>query len=166
MNRNYTVEKYMDLVRQLREHRPDIAITTDIIVGFPGETAEDFQATCDLVEKIRYHSAYSFKYSDRPQAKSVDFANKIPEDIKSKRLAILQKRIDEIGLERNREYIGKIMEIMVEGESKGQDNQWNGRTTTNNIVHFTSPTSYKPGHFVTVKITEACQNSLRGEIDD
>jgi len=166
MNRKYTIERYLELVDQLRENRPDIAITTDIIVGFPGESDEDFQGTYDLIEKIRYHGAYSFKYSDRPQAKSVDFANKVPEEIKTKRLALLQKKIDEICLERNREYVGKTMEIMVEGESKGQENQWNGRTTTNHIVHFTSPRSYKPGHFVTVKISEACQNSLRGHIDD
>lgn len=166
MNRKYTRESYLELVDKLRANRPDIAMTTDIIVGFPGETDADFQATFDLVETVRYHGAYSFKYSDRPQTKSAEFSNKVPEQVKSERLAILQKRIDEIGFERNTEYIGKTLEIMVEGESKGQDLQWNGRTDTNLIVHFQNAQSLTPGMFIQVTITEACQNSLRGQIND
>lgn len=166
MNRKYTIETYFDLIDQLRQHRSDIAITTDIIVGFPGETDDDFQLTYDLVEKVRYHGAYSFKYSDRPQTKSAKFDAKVPEELKIKRLAALQKRIDEICLERNREYIGNVLEIMVEGQSKGQSNQWNGRSSTNHIVHFDSHIPLQPGQLVPILIDEACQNSLRGKIHD
>nr|MBF0221964.1 tRNA (N6-isopentenyl adenosine(37)-C2)-methylthiotransferase MiaB [Desulfobulbaceae bacterium] len=166
MNRKYSVDTYYELIEQLRRHRSDIAITTDIIVGFPGESDNDFQATYDLVEKVRYHGAYSFKYSDRPHTKSAKFDCKVPEAIKIKRLAVLQKRIDEICLERNQEYIGQALEIMVEGQSKGQNNQWNGRTTTNHIVHFTCRSALEPGQLVTIEIDEACQNSLRGHMYD
>jgi len=164
MNRHYTIETYLDLVKRLRAARPDIALTTDIIVGFPGETEEDFQATMDLVANIRYHGAYSFKYSDRPQAKSVSFAGKLAEDVKGERLAGLQKRINRIVLERNHEYIGKIEQVMVEGKSRAQHDQWSGRTGSNHIVNFTANQALQPGQIVTVEITEACLHSLRGTL--
>lgn len=164
MNRKYSRTRYLELVDALRQYRPGIAITTDIIVGFPGETEADFQATFDLVEQVRFHGAYSFKYSDRPQAKSIHFADKVPEEVKAARLAILQKRIDEIILERNREYLHRTEQVMVESENKGREGQWHGRTGTNNIVHFDSPVPLKPGQMVDVLITEACEHSLRGEL--
>lgn len=164
MNRNYTRERYIELVDHLRANRPDIAITTDIIVGFPGETEADFEQTFELLNEVRYHGAFSFKYSDRPQAKSVDFDNKIPEEIKTERLAKLQKRIDEIVVERNREYINRLESIMVESQHANQGGKWHGRTSSNHIVHFDSPTPLVPGQLVNVLITEACQHSLRGEL--
>ncbi len=164
MNRKYSRARYLELVYALRQYRPDIAITTDIIVGFPGESEADFQATLDLVERIRFHGAYSFKYSDRPQAKSVDFEDKVPEEIKATRLAILQRRIDEIILERNKEYLDRVEQVMVESENKGRAGHWYGRTGTNNIVHFKSNAPLNPGHMVDVLITEACEHSLRGEL--
>ena len=164
MNRRYTREHYLELVRALRSYRPDIAITTDIIVGFPGESEEEFQETYSLVEEVRYHGAFSFKYSDRPQAKSVEFAGKLPEEVKSARLATLQRRIDEIVLERNREYVNLTQTVMVEGENKGREGQWHGRTSTNHIVNFDGAVPLSPGQMVEVRITEACQHSLRGEL--
>jgi tRNA-2-methylthio-N6-dimethylallyladenosine synthase len=164
MNRKYSKARYLELVDALRTYRPDIAITTDIIVGFPGETEEDFHETFSLVEQVRYHGAFSFKYSDRPQAKSVDFADKVPEEIKSARLAILQKRIDEIVQERNAEYVGRIEPVMIESENKNRDGQWHGRTSSNHIVHFDSNAALTPGQIMDVRITEACQHSLRGEL--
>jgi tRNA-2-methylthio-N6-dimethylallyladenosine synthase len=164
MSRKYSRARYLELVDSLRQYRPDIAITTDIIVGFPGETEADFQATFDLVEQVRFHGAYSFKYSDRPQAKSIHFTDKVSEEEKSERLAILQRRIDEIILERNREYLNRTEQVMVESENKGRDGQWHGRTGTNNIVHFDSDTPLHPGQMVDVQITEACEHSIRGEL--
>ncbi|MDD5760034.1 MAG: tRNA (N6-isopentenyl adenosine(37)-C2)-methylthiotransferase MiaB [Desulfobulbaceae bacterium] len=164
MNRKYSRTRYLELIDALQQYRPDIAITTDIIVGFPGETEADFQATFDLVEQVRFHGAYSFKYSDRPQAKSIHFADKVSEEEKAARLAILQKRIDEIIIERNREYLGRIEQIMVESENKGREGQWHGRTGTNNIVHFHSANRLYPGQMVDVLITEACEHSIRGEL--
>ena len=164
VNRKYSVESYLEKVEKLRSYRPEIALTTDIIVGFPGETDSDFQATMDLVKKVRYHGAFSFKYSSRPPAKSCEFEDTVPEEEKSKRLAELQSLQKEITLERHKEYIGQELELMIEGESKAVDGQWAGRSNFNHIVNFNSQQSFVPGQIVRVSITEACLNSLRGEL--
>jgi len=161
MNRKYTIEDYLAKVEALRQVRPDIVITTDIIVGFPGETDNDFQGTMDLLETVRYQSAYSFKYSDRPQAKSVAFEDKIDERVKSERLHRLQDRQTAISLQENQKYEGSVQTVMVEGESKNADGQWSGRTTSNIIVNFDGP-SLTPGQEVQVMITDGLHNSLRG----
>ncbi len=163
MNRKYTIEQYLEKVAALRQVRPDIAITTDIIVGFPGETDEDFQATMQLLDTVRYHGAFSFKYSDRPQAKSIAFDNKISEQIKSDRLKILQERQNDISLQKNREYEGSVQTVMVEGESKNGEGQWSGRTTSNIIVNFDGP-ALSPGQEIHVKITDGLLHSLRGDM--
>ncbi|NOX25631.1 MAG: tRNA (N6-isopentenyl adenosine(37)-C2)-methylthiotransferase MiaB [Deltaproteobacteria bacterium] len=162
MNRKYSIETYLDLVRRLRAARPDIAITTDIIVGFPGESEDDFQATMNLVANVRYHGAYSFKYSDRPQARSTAFTGKLSEEVKGERLARLQKRIGQIVMARNQEYTGKNYEVMVEGRNKSRPDQWFGRTASNHIVNFTGAKSLQAGQIIDVKVIEACQHSLRG----
>ena len=161
MNRKYSIEEYLEKIDSLRHIRPDIALTTDIIVGFPGETDEDFQATMDLLETVRYHGAYSFKYSDRPQAKSVAFGDKVDENIKSERLKLLQEKQNSISLQINKDYEGSTQTIMVEGESKNGDGQWSGRTRSNIIVNFYGP-ALSPGQEVQVKITEGLLHSLRG----
>ncbi|MFC1845471.1 tRNA (N6-isopentenyl adenosine(37)-C2)-methylthiotransferase MiaB, partial [Thermodesulfobacteriota bacterium] len=161
MNRKYSIEEYLEKIDSLRHTRPNIALTTDIIVGFPGETDEDFQATMDLLETVRYHGAYSFKYSDRPQAKSVAFGDKVDENIKSERLKLLQEKQNSISLQINKDYEGSTQTIMVEGESKNGDGQWSGRTRSNIIVNFYGP-ALSPGQEIQVKITEGLLHSLRG----
>ncbi|MGW8160807.1 MAG: tRNA (N6-isopentenyl adenosine(37)-C2)-methylthiotransferase MiaB, partial [Desulfobulbales bacterium] len=163
MNRKYTIEQYLERVATLRAARPDIALTTDIIVGFPGETDEDFQATMQLLNTVRYHSAFSFKYSDRPQAKAVAFDNKVDEQVKAERLKILQERQNDITLQRNRQYEGSIASVMVEGESRSGDGQWSGRTMSNIIVNFDG-SDLIAGQTVNVRITEGLLHSLRGVI--
>ncbi|MBI5558805.1 MAG: tRNA (N6-isopentenyl adenosine(37)-C2)-methylthiotransferase MiaB [Deltaproteobacteria bacterium] len=164
MNRRYTIELYLEKVEKLRSYYPQLALTTDIIVGFPGESRADFQATMDLIEKVRYHAAFSFKYSSRPPAKSCQMAETVSREEKEERLAELQERLSSITLERNREYIGQRLELMVEGESKAADGQWSGRSGTNHIVNFQSPDVLAPGNLVQVIIREACLHSLRGEL--
>ncbi len=164
MNRKYSIEQYLKKVEGLRQYCPDIAITTDIIVGFPGETDEDFAATMLLLEKVRYHSAYSFKYSDRPNTVSAGFGNKVPQEVKTARLARLQTRQQEITNECHLAYVGQVLEIMVEGESRTGDGQWSGRTGSNHIVNFTGPAAINPGQILRVKIDEACLHSLRGSL--
>jgi tRNA-2-methylthio-N6-dimethylallyladenosine synthase len=115
----------------------------------------------DLLETVRYHGAYSFKYSDRPQAKSVAFDDKVDEQIKSERLRRLQERQNTISLQENRKYEGSIQTVMIEGESKNGDGQWSGRTMSNIIVNFHT-TALSPGQEVQVKITEGLLHSLRG----
>ncbi len=165
MNRHYTIEHYRDRVAALRAVRSDIALTTDIIIGFPGENEEDFQATMNLVRDIRYHGAYSFKYSDRPQARSAAFADKVSEEVKSRRLSLLQEEINRIAAERNKEYVGRVQEVMVEGKSRHSPGQWSGRAAANHIVNFKSNASLNPGDIIDITITEACLHSLRGQHD-
>lgn len=161
MNRKYSIAEYIGLVEKLREYRPEIAITTDIIVGFPGETDEDFEQTMQLLETIRYHGSFSFKYSDRPGTRANEFENKVDEQVKSSRLARFQLRQDEIGLERNQEYVGTIQEILLE---ECQEDEVKGRTATNQIVHALGKTDKKPGDFIQATITDAGQHSLRGHL--
>lgn len=163
MNRKYTTAQYLDRVARLKSERPDIAITTDIIVGFPGETEEDFQATMQLLETVRYHGSFSFKYSDRPDTRAVHLDGKLSEADKGRRLQEFQKRQDEISLERNREYVGTTKSLLVETNSDGQ---LMGRTVTNHIVHV-SPAAGQvtPGSFVDVHITFAGQHSLKGSLE-
>jgi len=162
MNRKYTVADYLDKVRNLRRYCPDITLSTDIIVGFPGETDEDFEQTMQLLETVRFHSSFSFKYSDRPGTRSAAFGDKVAEQVKADRLSRFQTRQDRISLERNREYVGRIVEVMVEGA--GKNNHLQGRTAGNHIVHFPGPpgSAFRPGDMVMVRINRAGQHSLAG----
>ncbi len=164
MNRKYSIESYLEKVEKLRGYCPEIVLTTDIIVGFPGESEDDFAATMGLIEKVRYHGAFSFKYSSRPPAKSCDFDEIVSEEDKSRRLALLQCRQKEITLERHKEFIGQDVELMVEGQSKAAHGQWAGRSDTNHIVNFHCQETLVPGQIVRVIITEACFNSLRSTL--
>lgn len=162
MNRNYSREDYLKKVAALRSFRPDISLATDIIVGFPGESEEDFLETMDLLETVRFHGSFSFKYSDRPQTRSSDFPDKVPEADKARRLHTFQQRQDEICLERNREYLGRTVEVMLE-QSDGPVGK--GRTAFNQIVHFPlQDQGLQPGDLLSVRIVHAGNHSLRGEM--
>jgi len=159
MNRKYTREKYLELVESLRRYCPEIALTTDIIVGFPGESTKDFMETMNLLETVRFHGSFSFKYSDRPGTASVKLNNKVSEEDKSERLAFFQKRQKEISLERNLEFLDKSLEVLV--ESCGEDS-YKCRTKTNHVVHVDSTLPLTPGQLVNVKINHAGHHSLKG----
>ena len=162
MNRKYRVADYLEKVDRLKKVRPDIAITTDIIVGFPGESEADFQATLDLLEKVRYHGSFSFKYSDRPETRAADLDGKLSEEEKGRRLQVFQKRQDEISLERNREYCGSRCSVLVE---KSDNGSLMGRTVTNHIVHVgQAPATILPGDLVDVDIFFAGNHSLKGRL--
>jgi len=161
MNRKYTIAQYMDKVDRLIAYCPDIALTTDVIVGFPGETENDFEQTMALLEQVRFHGSFSFKYSDRPGTRASEFTDKVDEKVKSARLARFQMRQDEISLERNREYVGKCKEVMIEDIG---ENGSRGRTETNHIVHFAECLPYAPGEIITARIIFAGQHSLKGEV--
>jgi len=161
MHRKYTRELYLEKVAELRSFCPDIALSTDVIVGFPGETEEDFAQTMSLLETVRFHGSFSFKYSDRPGTRSASFPDKIEEQVKGERLERFQRRQDEISLERNREFLGRSVEVMVEGRS---ELAVQGRTGSNHIVHFSGPEYLQPGDVVMVTINHAGQHSLNGEL--
>ena len=162
MNRKYTIEEYLQKVESLRSYRPEIALATDMIIGFPGETDADFEQTIDLLKTVQYHGSFSFKYSDRPNTRSADFPDKVPEEIKSKRLRIFQNLQDEISLTRNKGYLGSEVEVMIESVTP---ERCKGRTPTNHIVHFPQPQDVRcPGDLVHVKINHAGKHSLKGLI--
>ncbi len=162
MNRKYTSEMYLEKVNILKGYRPDIALATDIIVGFPGESDFDYQETMDLLNTVRFHGSFSFKYSDRPGTRSEQFDDKVPEDVKSERLKIFQSRQDQISLERNNEYVGSNLEVIVE---KINDGSIQGRALTNHIVHF-QPKGPSPevGDIVFVVVENAGKHSLKGKL--
>lgn len=163
MNRKYTKEEYLEKIRKLKTAIPDIGITTDIIVGFPGETEEDFKDTLDMLEKVRYQEIFSFKYSDRPFTLAQKLNNKISEEEKERRLKIVHDTQAKITKEIYESYIGKEVEVLVEDFSVKNKEMLMGRTSTNIIVNFKTPRLDLKGALVKVFIKEAGKHSLRGE---
>jgi tRNA-2-methylthio-N6-dimethylallyladenosine synthase len=162
MNRGYAREEYLEKVNQLRKACPQINITSDMIVGFPGEEEADFQSTLDVVEQVQFDDLFSFNYSDRPYTRAAEFQDKVPEEVSRRRLMELQARQRTITLRRNKIWEGRQVEALVEGCSKENTEEKMGRTRTNHIVNF--PGTDDPiGSLVQVRIVKAFANSLRGE---
>ena len=162
MNRVYTIESYRDLVRRIHEALPEAALTTDLIVGFPGETDDDFQELLAFLKEIRYDSAYTFIYSKRSGTPAATMENQVDELVKKERLNQLMAVQNTISLEINQVLQGKVLEVMVEGPSKHDAAVWNGRTRTNKIVLFPHGEE-KAGDFIQVKITQPQTWVLKGE---
>jgi tRNA-2-methylthio-N6-dimethylallyladenosine synthase len=162
MNRGYTREDYLEKIRSLRRRCPDIGITTDLIVGFPGETDEDFAATREMVERVQFDEFFSFKYSDRPRTSASAFADKVPEEVSRSRLAGIQTLQQKITGQRNKRWEGREVEVLVEGRSKNKAEESTGRTRTHHLVNFPG-NHYPEGARVRLKITRANAHSLRGE---
>lgn len=163
MNRRYVADDYLRKVDKLREACPHISISTDIIVGFPGESEIDFQKTIDLMEKVRFDSSFSFKYSVRSGTAAERLDDKIPESVKRDRLMKVQKLQERHTLERNRALKGSVEDVLVEGLSKNSATDVMGRTRTNRIVNFEGDTKLI-GEKVFVRICDAYIHSLRGEL--
>jgi tRNA-2-methylthio-N6-dimethylallyladenosine synthase len=164
MGRSYTKAHYLSLIDALRKSCPQIAITTDIIVGFPGETEEDFQETLAILESIQFDSIFSFKYSDRPNTKANNLPNKLPEEEKSRRLSLIIELQKEISRKLNMALIGSHQEVLVYGHGR-EPNQLAGRTGNFKIVHFPGQKELI-GELVTVSITNSGPVTLKGEIID
>ncbi|MFH1626325.1 MAG: tRNA (N6-isopentenyl adenosine(37)-C2)-methylthiotransferase MiaB [Pseudomonadota bacterium] len=163
MNRGYTAEEHLTKVEELRKVCPDIAITSDIIVGFPGETEEDFEETLELMGIVQFDGLFSFKYSDRTETKASNLRDKIDEEIKGKRLTILQAYQKLCTLAKNRALEGKDEKILVEGQSKTNAARLTGRTRSNKVVNFEGSFDLI-GSTVPVRIRRAFLNSLEGEV--
>ncbi|MFY9680835.1 MAG: MiaB/RimO family radical SAM methylthiotransferase [Candidatus Sulfotelmatobacter sp.] len=165
MQRLYTREQYLERVAWMKEAKREISITSDVIVGFPGETEEDFEETLSLLEEVGYDSVFTFKYSPRPNTPSLALEDAIPDEEKARRLEVLMAKQREIQITRYKKYIGTIAEVMVEGrnESRGQ---WIGRTSQNKTLNFTAPEAAAPkvGSYVPVRATASFPNSLVGEL--
>jgi tRNA-2-methylthio-N6-dimethylallyladenosine synthase len=166
MRRGYTREQYIPLTERLRSTRPDISITTDVIVGFPGETMADFEQSLQLIDEIQFDNIFSFRYSERRRTLASRLPGRIDEGEKQRRLHALQERQREITLAKNRLLEGTMQEVLVEGRSKRAGKQLTGRTTGNKVVNFDAKAHNLKGEVVTVRIVEGLQNSLLGELVD
>jgi len=161
MNRRYTREAYLEKIAQLRQQCPGIAITSDVIVGFPGETEADFDETMDLIRAVQLDDMFSFKYSNRPNTTASNFLNQVHEEEKSRRLGELQTYQKKVTLSKHQTMEGKVQLVLVEGTSKKSSQEWMGRTRTNKIVNFPGPSDLL-GKTVPVRIEKAYIHSLKG----
>src|SRR5438876_3502199 len=160
MRRTYGRERYLRLVGELRAAIPDLALTTDIIVGFPGETERDFEETVEVVEEVGYDGAFTFVYSPRQGTEAATMPDQVPEDVKRERIERLVEVVQRIAAARNRERIGRVEEVLVEGPSRTDPALLRGRTRRNTTVNF--PGTANPGELVNVQIDEATSTTLRG----
>ena len=163
MNRHYNRQRYMEIVEKLRATCPDLSISTDIIVGFPGETEEDFLDTLSLVREVEYDSAFTFIYSPRVGTPAAKYDDQIPENIKHDRFDRLLDEVNRCSAKKNSEYLGRIVTVMVDGPSKNDAGAWSGRTDTFKLVNFTSEEPLTEGQMVSVRITETKTFSLDGK---
>ena len=165
MNRGYTRERYLEIVSRLRQVCPDIRLSSDIIVGFPGETAEDFAATMSLLEEVRYAEIYSFIYSPRSGTVAAEIVDDTPAQVKHERFNQMLTMQQEISRQTWEADVGTVQEVLVEGESKMGEGQLFGRSTWNRIINFSGPAELA-GRLVSVKIKKSFRNSLLGELSE
>ncbi|MCB1645048.1 MAG: MiaB/RimO family radical SAM methylthiotransferase, partial [Pseudomonadales bacterium] len=164
MKRGHTILEYKSKIRRLRKIRPDISMSSDFIVGFPGETEADFEATMDLIREIGFDHSFSFIYSARPGTPAADLPDDTPMEVKKERLQRLQHQINQQAQQISRTMVGTVQNVLVTGVSKKDPGQLQGRTENNRVVNFRADDHSLTGQFVQVTITEALPNSLRGTL--
>jgi tRNA-2-methylthio-N6-dimethylallyladenosine synthase len=160
MRRTYSRERYARLVGDLRGAIPDLALTTDIIVGFPGEAEDDFRETLEVVEEVGFDGAFTFVYSPRAGTEAAAMPDQIPEELKRERIERLVEVVQRVAAERNAERVGRVEEVLVEGPSRTEPDVLRGRTRRNTTVNFTGDAA--PGELVSVAITSATSTTLAG----
>jgi tRNA-2-methylthio-N6-dimethylallyladenosine synthase len=160
MRRTYSRERYLRLVDELRSAIPDLALSTDLIVGFPGETEDDFRETIAAVEEVGFDSAFTFIYSPRAGTEAASMADQVPDDVKHERIARLVDVVQRAAGTRNQERVGNVEEVLVEGPSRTDPDVLRGRTRRNTTVNFSGTAA--PGELVDVRIDEASSMTLRG----
>ena len=163
MKRGHTVLEYKQKIRRLREIRPDISLSSDFIVGFPGETERDFEDTMKLIEEMNFDASFSFIFSARPGTPAASLPDTTPLEVKKERLVKLQARINEQAMAISKAMVGTVERVLVEGHSKKDPRQLAGRTENNRVVNFDGPEGLV-GQFADVTITEALSNSLRARL--
>ena len=165
MQRLYTREQYLERIAWMRAAKREISITTDVIVGFPGETEADFEQTLGLLDEVEYDGIFGFKYSPRPNTPSLQLEDAVPEAEKARRLTVLQEKQREIQRRRNQRHVGQIVEVMVEGRNDARG-QWIGRTSQNKVLNFRAMEAVLPhvGGYISVVTTGSFPNSLLGEM--
>jgi len=165
MKRNYSAEEYREKISRLRAIRPRLSLSSDFIIGFPGETDADFEATMELVRSVRFDNSFSFIYSPRPGTPAAALADHVPLEVKKARLQKLQALITELAEETSREMVGAIERVLVEGPSRKDPDMLSGRTENNRVVNFKGDPGYI-GRFVNLEVSQALPNSLRGQVLD
>jgi tRNA-2-methylthio-N6-dimethylallyladenosine synthase len=165
MQRLYTREQYLERISWIKAARREISLTTDVIVGFPGETEAEFQQTLSLLDDVEYDGVFSFKYSPRPNTPALILEDAIPDEEKARRLAVLMEHQRDIQKRRNQRHLGTVLEVMIEGRNEARG-QWIGRTSQNKTLNFTvpEPSSREAGSYVSVLITGSFPNSLLGQM--
>jgi len=165
MQRLYTREEYLERISWIHSSKRDLSITTDLIVGFPGETEREFEETLSLLDVVGYDGAFTFKYSPRPNTPALRLDDAIPDSEKARRLAVLNEKQKQISAHRNRRHVGRTIEVMVEGKNPVRG-QWIGRTSQIKVLNFTAPegVDLKTGSYVNVRVTSSFPNSLVGEL--
>jgi tRNA-2-methylthio-N6-dimethylallyladenosine synthase len=164
MNRGYTRGRYLELIAELRQTVPGIALSTDLIVGFPGESEEDFEATVEMVEEVGYDSLFAFRYSPRPRTPAAGFPDQVPEADKTRRLSRLLEVANTVGARKNAALLGREVEVLVDGVSKKDSRLLSGRTRCNRVVNFDGRGRRLHGELVRVRITQAMPHSLKGSL--
>ncbi|MCK9469737.1 MAG: MiaB/RimO family radical SAM methylthiotransferase, partial [Porticoccaceae bacterium] len=164
MKRGHTVLEYKSKIRKLRKIRPDISISSDFIIGFPGETEKDFEDTMKLIHEIGFDTSFSFVYSARPGTPAAELPDDTPEEVKKQRLQILQARIEQHAQTISQSMVGTTQRLLVTGISRKDPGQLQGRTENNRVVNFSSDDHGLIGTFADALITEALPNSLRGQL--
>jgi tRNA-2-methylthio-N6-dimethylallyladenosine synthase len=167
MQRLYTRDQYLERISWIHAAQRDLSITTDLIVGFPGETEQDFEQTLSLLDEVGYDSAFTFKYSPRPNTPAISLDDAIPDAEKSRRLAVLNEKQKQISAHRNKRHLGQTLQVMVEGKNAARG-QWIGRTSQIKVLNFTAAAGaeLKTGSYVDVRVTGSFPNSLAGDIAD
>ena len=160
MRRTYDRSRYLELVERLRAAIPDLALGTDVIVGFPGETDEDFAQTLEVVEEVRYESAFTFIFSPRAGTEAASMPDQVPDEVKHERLERLVEVVQRVGAERNAERVGSVEEVLVEGASRTDPALLRGRTRRNTMVNFSGAAA--PGDLVDVLIDASTSTTLHG----
>jgi tRNA-2-methylthio-N6-dimethylallyladenosine synthase len=163
MQRLYTRDQYLGRISWMKSAQRDISITSDIIVGFPGETEHDFEETLTLLDEVQYDAVFAFKYSPRPNTPAIGLEDTIPDAEKSRRLAVLLEKQRVIQQRRNQKHLGEQVEVMVEGKNDAR-RQWVGRTSQNKTLNFTAAEELELGIYLSVRVTTALPNSLVGEL--
>jgi len=162
MQRTYTREEYLEKIALIRSARRSISVTSDIIVGFPGETEQDVEETLSLLDTAQFDGVFASQYSPRPNTSAVHLGDAVPEEEKRRRLGVVQERQHKIQIVRNDALVGQTYEVLVDGTSR-RPGQWSGRSSSNRILNFASPYSDLLGQYVRVRVTRASPNSLVGE---
>jgi tRNA-2-methylthio-N6-dimethylallyladenosine synthase len=164
MNRSYTRERYLELIDELRSAVPDVALSTDLIVGFPGETEGDFAQTLDMVERIGYDNVFVFRYSPRPGTPAAAMSDQLPLEVKAERNSRLLATATEMAAARSQRLLGRTVEVLVDGQSRKSAREVQGRTRCNRVVNFEAHDEVAPGDVVPIRVTEVLPHSLRGTL--